>query len=192
MEKFGLGDRIKMKEDCSGAEEGKIYTLKINQNTDRLTTVSTAGLNLCDCEHKWEKIKIINNKFEKGDIVVSIDKNGKYSETKEGWKGKVLSCIGDSMQVESIEKQKNEPMNFNVDTLYFELETKKPIIKKSISNLEAAAKAMRRTGPTKIFNITVELIKEIEAHDEEEAEEFFEEIPHLKKHKIIKIKEKLS
>lgn len=102
MNKFKIGDKIKMTANCNGCIEGKIYTIvgnPYNNPMSKMGVENESKGDSCTCEYKWELINnniIIKNmslkqKFAmlmKGEPEKSFFKagitNADYSLTTEG------------------------------------------------------------------------------------------------------------
>ena len=110
------------------------------------------------------KIKAIHDKYESG-----------YTVTINGWKGIVTEDEDEDGNFYAIDEQNADPA-YQLNSKHFELVTAAPIKSiykppKGMKNLAAAAKALKRTGPTKNYSVIVCGKLAINAHDDEEAKE---------------------
>lgn len=76
MEKFEEGDKVRMRQSCSGAYIGEIYTLRHNENG--LVTTNEKGHYLCSCPEYWE---IVEKKQTKNGNFINKGKKFSFKQT---------------------------------------------------------------------------------------------------------------
>ena len=118
---------------------------------------------------------MMNKQFEVGDRVRAIGNENEtgYSITINGWEGIVTEAEDEDGGFKALDEQNGDPA-YQLKSQYFELvKTKqiKSIYKppKGMKNLAAAAKALKYSGPTSKYEISMTCNFEVDAHDDEEA-----------------------
>jgi len=123
---------------------------------------------------------MLNGKFEVGDRIKATNNQAEtgYCITINGWEGIVTEAEGEDGYFEA-KDEKSEDSPFRLESIYFKIvpTVSKPIINKpfnrpkGMKNLAAAAKALKRTGPSKEYKVIIWGKLAIAAHDEQEAKE---------------------
>lgn len=115
---FRKGDKVKMKSDCSGALEGKIYTLVQPKGSHIYTTDAKRVKMLCSCKENWElvtKNKNMNKtksttkaKWKVGDRVVNDDEGQRSEVIASHWDEEYeehcyfVKCLDDTGSIHSV------------------------------------------------------------------------------------------
>lgn len=184
MTQFKSGDIVTVKNPCSGAIPGNHYILKFidDNSAKKLITTDNNGDEYCTCQDNWElmnktktmpkfkiedKVKYVSNHYpnsamnpkwggNEGNTEGTIIKEGAPNDWSVAWANGEQNCGYKDTDLELINPPKK---------------------KKGISNLKAAAKALRKTGPKSWFEAeaTIKIKIEVAGTESDAQDEILEE-----------------